>query len=166
MPARDPSGPVTLSVLDRLIDDDPKHNAEAPLTRPQSLRQLKAALKRDLEWLLNTRRTIDPVPDSARETFRSVYHYGFADISSKSVLSTQDQNDLLREMESAIAIFEPRLKRVKVRMEPLDDKSSSRVLRFIIDGLLNVDPAPEPVRFDTVLEIGKGQYEVKGEDGA
>jgi type VI secretion system protein ImpF len=164
MPARDPSGPVTLSVLDRLIDDDPKHSAEAPLTRPQSLRQLKAALKRDLEWLLNTRRTIDPAPESARETVRSVYHYGFADISSKSVLSSQDQNDLAREMESAITLYEPRLKRVKVRMEPLADRSQN--LRFVIEGLLNVDPEPEPVRFDTVLQIGKGEYEVKGEDGA
>src|SRR5947209_3805569 len=164
MARRDPSGPVTLSVLDRLIDNDPKHNAEAPLTRAQSLRALKAALKRDLEWLLNTRQTIDPAPDSARETARSVYQYGFADISSKSVLSTRDHNDLAREMESVIAIFEPRLKRVKVRMEPL--AASSQTLSFIIEGLLNMDPAPEPVRFDTVLELGKGEYEVKGENFA
>jgi type VI secretion system protein ImpF len=164
MARRDPSGPVTLSVLDRLIDNDPKHSAEAPLTRAQSLRALKAALKRDLEWLLNTRQTIDPAPDSARETARSVYQYGFADISSKSVLSSRDQNDLAREMESVIAIFEPRLKRVKVRMEPL--AASSQTLSFIIEGLLNVDPAPEPVRFDTVLELGKGEYEVKGENFA
>lgn len=164
MARRDASGPATLSVLDRLLDDDPKHSAEIPLTRAQSLRKLKEGLRRDLEWLLNTRRTIDPVPDSARETARSVYHYGFADISSRSVLSSQDHNDLVREMESVIALFEPRLKRVKVRMEPLADNSQS--LRFVIDGLLNVDPAPEPVRFDTVLELGKGGYEVRGEDGA
>ena len=25
-----------------------------------------------------------------------------------------------------------------------------------------MDPAPEPVRFDTVLELGKGEYEIKG----
>src|SRR6266571_6426673 len=120
MAKRDATGPVTLSVLDRLIDRDPKHNAEVPLTRAQSVRELKAALKRDLEWLLNTRRTIDPAPDSARETVRSVYHYGFADISSRSVLSSRDHSDLVREMESAIAIFEPRLKRAKVRMERME----------------------------------------------
>jgi type VI secretion system protein ImpF len=162
MPRNDASGPVALSVLDRLIDTDPKHSAEPPLTRAQSLRELKAGLKRDLEWLLNTRRTINPAPDSARETLRSVYHYGFADISSRSMLSTQDHTDLAREMESVIAVFEPRLKRVKVRMEPLSD--NYRTLRFIIEGLLNVDPAPEPVRFDTVLELGKGEYAVKGEE--
>src|SRR5579863_10401015 len=164
MARRDASGPVTLSVLDRLIDREPKNSSEVPLTRAQSLRELKVALERDLEWLLNTRRTIDPSPDSARETVRSVYHYGFADISSKSLLSSRDHNDLIREMESVIAVFEPRLKRAKVRMEKVE--GSYQALRFVIEGLLCMDPAPEPVRFDTVLELGKGAYEVKGEDSA
>jgi type VI secretion system protein ImpF len=162
MARRDATGPVTLSVLDRLIDRDPKTRSEIPFTRAQSLRELKLALKRDLEWLLNTRKTIDPAPDSARETVRSVYHYGFADISSKSVLSTRDHGDLVREMESAIAVFEPRLKRAKVRMEMAE--GSYRTLKFVIEGLLCMDPAPEPVRFDTVLELGKGEYEIKGAD--
>ena len=67
-------------------------------------------------------------------------------------------------MESAIATFEPRLKRAKVRMERVE--GGYRALRFVIEGLLCMDPAPEPVRFDTVLELGKGAYEVKGEDSA
>jgi type VI secretion system protein ImpF len=162
MARRDATGPVTLSVLDRLIDRDPKNHSEIPLTRAQSLRELKLALKRDLEWLLNSRKTIDPAPDSARETVRSVYHFGFADISSKAVLSTRDHSDLMRDMETAIAIFEPRLKRAKVRMEKVE--GSFRTLKFVIEGLLCMDPAPEPVRFDTVLELGKGEYEVKGAD--
>jgi len=162
MARREASGPVTLSVLDRLIDRDPKTHSEIPFTRAQSLRELRIALKRDLEWLLNTRKTIEPAPESARETVRSVYHYGFADISSKSVLSGRDQSDLIRDMEAAIAIFEPRLKRAKVRMEPVE--GSYRTLKFVIEGLLCMDPAPEPVRFDTVLELGKGEYEIKGAD--
>lgn len=164
MAKREVSGPVTLSVLDRLIDRDPKRSAEAPMTRAQSLRELKAAVKRDLEWLLNTRRTIEPAPESARETVRSVYHFGFTDLSSKYVLSGRDHSELSREMEATIAQFEPRLKRPKVRMEPVE--GNYRMLKFVIDGMLCMDPSPEPVRFDTVLELGKGQYEVKGEDGA
>jgi len=162
MAKRDATGPVTLSVLDRLIDRDPDTRAEIPFTRAQSLRELRLSLKRDLEWLLNTRKTIDPAPESARETTRSVYHYGFADISSKSVLSGRDHSDLIRDMELAIGIFEPRLKRARVRMEPVD--GNYRSLRFVIEGLLCMDPAPEPVRFDTVLELGKGEYEIKGAD--
>src|SRR6202790_5652609 len=162
MARRDATGPVTLSVLDRLIDQDPKTRSEIPFTRAQSLRELKLALKRDLEWLLNTRKTIDPVPDSARETVRSVYHYGFADISSKSVLSSRDHGDLIREMEAAIAVFEPRLKRARVRMEMAE--GNYRSVNFVINRLLCIDTAPEPVRFDTVLELGKGEYEIKGAD--
>jgi type VI secretion system protein ImpF len=162
MAKRDALGPVTLSVLDRLIDRDPKNSAEVPLTRAQSLRELRAGLKRDLEWLFNTRRTIDPVPDTARETARSVYQYGLADISSKSVISSRDQSELTRDMESAIALFEPRLKRAKVRMEPME--GSRHILTFVIEALMWMDPAPEPVRFDTVLELGKGEYEIGGSD--
>jgi len=162
MPKRDPTGPVTLSVLDRLIDRDPKTRSEIPLTRAQSLRELRISLKRDLEWLLNTRRTIEPVEESARETARSVYQYGFSDISSKSVLSTRDHSDLVRDMELSIAIFEPRLKRARVRIEFVE--GAYRTLKFVIEGMLCMDPAPEPVRFDTVLELGKGEYEIKGAD--
>lgn len=154
---------ITISVLDRLIDDDPKRNSEVPSTSAQSLRELKASVRRDLEWLLNTRRTIEPPAASARETLRSVYNYGLMDVTSKAGLSGHDQNDLLRDMESAIATFEPRLKRVKVRLEPQHDE---RTLHFAIEGLLQVDPAPQPVFFDTELELGKGVYEVRGEDGA
>jgi type VI secretion system protein ImpF len=162
MARTDASVPVTLSLLDRLIDNDPKHSEEAPLTRSQFLRALKASLKRDLEWLLNTRRTIDPVPNSNAETARSLYHYGFTDISSRSILSPEDHNDLTREIEAVIALFEPRLKRVKVRLEPV--AGQTQTLRFVIEGLLRVDPAPERVRFDTVLELGKAQYEVEADD--
>ena len=164
MASREASGPATLSVLDRLIDQDPKRSVEAPMTRAQSVREMKAALRRDLEWLLNTRQSIDPAPPAARETARSVYNYGLADISSRSLLSDKDHKDLAREMETALVLFEPRLKRPRVSMEVLD--RGYRALHFAIEGLLCMDPAPEPVRFDTLLEIGKGEYEVKGEDGA
>ena len=49
---------VTQSVLDRLMAVE-----EWPTTRAQSLRFFKDALKRDLEWLLNTRQP--PMPEIA-----------------------------------------------------------------------------------------------------
>jgi len=36
-------------------------------------------------------------------------------------------------------------------------------LRFQIQGLLRIDPAPERVTFDTVLELTSGEYQVKGD---
>ncbi len=163
--ARTPSdAPVTLSVLDRLIDRDPKNQSEGQMTRAQSVRHLKAALKRDLEWLLNTRRAIDPAPESSTELDHSLYNYGLPDFTGLSLRSTRDQQRIARMLETAIANFEPRISGVRVRMEPMPD--TARLLRFVIEGMLRIDPAPERVSFDTVLELSSGQYQVRGEPGA
>ena len=160
MPTTEREGPVTLSVLDRLIDQEPERKLEPPLTRSQSLRELTAALRRDLEWLLNTRRTVEESPASLKELERSLYNYGLPDVSSLYLRSPNDQGILLRAIKTAIDLFEPRLLNIKVTLEPAADET--RVLRFAIDGLLRMDPAPEHVFFDTVLEPMSGQYQVKG----
>lgn len=152
--------PVTLSVLDRLIDEEPKKTSEPPLTRAQSLRRLKEALKRDLEWLLNTRRNPDLGEGVYKETERSVLAYGLPDLSAFGLTSVRDQQRLRRALENAIAVFEPRIAGVRVQMEVLS--TISRGIRFHIQGLLLVNPNPEPITFDTVLELPAGQYEVKG----
>jgi type VI secretion system protein ImpF len=158
------SGPepnVTLSLLDRLVDHDLSLRTDPPLGRAQSLRQLKTSLRRDIEWLLNTRRSIEAMGDSSLEIERSLFNYGLPDISSLGVHSTQDQKRLLWMIESTIANFEPRIQGARVTMEPV--AGSARVLRFQIQGLLRIDPAPERVTFDTVLELTSGEYQVKGD---
>jgi type VI secretion system protein ImpF len=160
MPTTLREGPVTLSVMDRLVDLEPERKLEPALNRAQSVRELKAALRRDLEWLLNSRRTIEESPASLKEVGRSVYNYGLPDVSSLYLRSSKDQAFLLESIKMAVSLFEPRLLNVKVRMEPgTDDR---RAIRFAIEGLLRMDPAPEQVFFDTVLEPMSGQYQVKG----
>jgi type VI secretion system protein ImpF len=164
MPPPETKGIVTPSVLDRLIDREPKNRSEAMPTPAQSLRAMKAALRRDLEWLMNTRRVIDEPPETCTELRRSVYHYGLPDISSMSIFSTNDQNQLLKGMESALAFFEPRLTRVKVILRPT--AGAGRMVHFVIEGLLRVDPVPEQIVFDTVLELSSGSYQIQGDPGA
>jgi type VI secretion system protein ImpF len=154
-----------LSVLDRLIDNDPKRATEPPPSPAQSLRELKASLRRDIEWLFNTRRGIQEPPEGASELERSLYAYGLPDIGSVTSNAAQEYARLARTMESALAIFEPRLRSIRVTPVPASD-SLSRVLRFQVEGALRLEPVPEHVRFDTVLELTSGEYEVKGEPGA
>jgi type VI secretion system protein ImpF len=161
MPPVEKEGPVTLSVLDRLIDQEPERNLEPPMLRAQSLRELRASLRRDLEWLFNTRRPIDDVPETLREVERSVYNYGVRDTSSLFLRSPKDQDILSKSIKSAINMFEPRLMSVKVNLEPSSDVAHG--LHFTIEGMLRMDPAPEPVFFDTLLEPSKGEYRVKSE---
>jgi type VI secretion system protein ImpF len=161
MARSEPDPNVTLSIMERLVDNDAAARTDPQLGRSQSLRQLKAALRRDIEWLLNTRRSVQEVKDTGLELERSLFNYGLPDITSLGVHSTQDQKRLLWMIESTIAIFEPRIQDARVSMEPV--AGVARVMRFQIQGLLRIDPAPERVTFDTVLELTSGEYEVKGD---
>ncbi|MGA2433842.1 MAG: type VI secretion system baseplate subunit TssE [Bryobacteraceae bacterium] len=156
------SGPepnVTLSILDRLIDLAPGQAADPPARRAESLRQLKISLRRDLEWLLNTRRIPEAIEESSSELENSLYNYGLPDTTALGIHSIQDQNRLLRMIEVALATFEPRIQGARVSLE--QSAAGTRVMKFQIQGLLRIDPAPERVTFDTVLELIKGDYQVK-----
>jgi type VI secretion system protein ImpF len=76
MARRETEETVTQSVLERLIDLDPKAKTDPPQTRPQSVRQLKAALRRDLEWLLNTRQIPGGVPEEFQGFATATAYYG------------------------------------------------------------------------------------------
>ena len=154
---------VTQSVLDRLLDAEPGNTTEAGMTRSQSVRALKASVRRDLEWLLNSRRTPIEAGEEFPELNRSLYNYGFPDFSSFSLSNPRDQKRLLQSIETTISIFEPRLEAVRVIPVEADDKNLSRMLRFQIEALLKMDPAPEQITFDTVLSLTNGEYQVKGE---
>jgi len=161
MARNDPEPNVTLSLLDRLTDNDLSLAADPPVSRAQSVRQLKASLRQDLEWLLNTRRVAVPPPEGCTEVERSVYVYGLPDLTSFSLNNVKDQDRIQWLLESAISIFEPRLESVNVRMQELSP--GDRQVRFQIEGLLRMDPAPERITFDTVLELTSGTYKVKGD---
>lgn len=161
MPRFDNEIRITPSVLDRLIDEEPGVSHEAISTRQRSLRQLKQAVKRDLEWLLNTRQVVDGIPEGLTETNRSLAAFGLPDFTSVSVKSPAERNRVRRTLETAISNFEPRLQDVTVTVEPM--RANERTLRFRVDARLKVEPAPEPITFDTVLQLGSGQYVVQGE---
>jgi type VI secretion system protein ImpF len=161
----EPEQTVTQSVLERLIDREPGNSSDTPPTRAQSVRQLKASLRRDLEYLLNTRRTPDAVGSEFRELERSLFNYGLPDVTSLSWDSQRDRARLARMIEHTLGIFEPRLRQVKV-LTLESAPGAQQVLRFQIEGLLDMDPSPELISFDSVLQLSSGEYRVKGDGSA
>jgi type VI secretion system protein ImpF len=161
MPTFDSGIRITPSVLDRLIDHEPAVSSEPPPSRSRSLRQLKEAVRRDLEWLLNTRRLVDEIPPGLKETGRSLAAYGLPDLSSTSVKNPGEQGRLRRLIQTTIDIFEPRLRDVEVVLET--GRGMESALHFRIEANLQVEPAPEPITFDTTLQIASAQFEVQGE---
>lgn len=154
-------GPITLSVLDRLIDEKPNLSFEPPKPRAQSLRELRAAVRRDIEWLLNSRQPVQPVPEGCDEVAASLYNYGLPDITSANLASPDGRLRLVRAMEAALTQFEPRLANVRVVLNSASGEKTPQI-RFTVEGLLRIDPAPESVSFDTLLEVSNGEYKVQG----
>lgn len=150
--------PVRPSVLDRLVDEDPRSPADPPRDWAQSVADYRRGVLRDLEWLLNTRRMIQEPPQGLTELRSSVYTYGPPDISSLSGDTDAVRRRLVRQVEELIRTFEPRISGVRVSLA--EGGKESRQIRFVVEGLLRMEPDPERVKFDTVLEISSGTFVV------
>ena len=172
MPRSDADQPVTQPLLDRLIDreKDRDRDRSIPATagadpyraRSASVRGMKAALRRDLEWLLNTRRNPYAAPESMVELSQSLYNYGLPDFSALSADAPKDRQKLLIEIERTVALFEPRLRNIHVALIE-GSGAGTRALRFQIEGVLQMDPSPEHISFDGELQLASGEYQIRGE---
>ena len=151
---------TTLSILDRLVDGEPGNPTEAPASGTESLRQLKESVRRDLEWLLNTRQRTPDISTDFKELRRSLAAFGVRDFSTMSVRNSADQDFICRALQDAISIFEPRLRDVTVTAE--QGREFEHTLRFRIQAFLEVDPAPERVNFDTSLQLFSTEFKVRG----
>ena len=153
MATRDRDTTLRPSVLDRLV---------APDGGGSTVDRIRASVMADLEDLLNTRRTAEPAPEGFPEVQRSLYHYGLADLTSHSADHSETPARLARDIEEAIRLHEPRLTAVRVTVPELDHEVSRRRVHFMIEATLDVDPVPEAVIFDTVLDVTRGSFDVGG----
>ena len=152
---------LTPSVLDRLIDLEPDRKSELPANRTQVLEQMKASVGRDLQNLLNTRCRATGWPTGLDEVDKSLWAYGIPDCVGINTGSREQQETLRSTIARALELFEPRLVNIRVTIASADD-FNDRTLRFRIDALLRIDPAPEPVSYDSRLDVTAGDFSVKG----
>jgi len=78
-------------------------------------------------------------------------------VSAKSRI---EQDIMTKSIETALKYFEPRFSNLKVSLEPVSN--IDRSLKFRIEATLEVEPTPEAVVFDTVLQLGSGNFAVSG----
>ena len=99
------------SILDRLIDPE---SAGTAIMTGYSAEKMYRAVLRDLEDLLNTRRTAGTLPASLDEVSSSIVAFGLPDISSTEAGSTSARQDIAIAIRAVIDRFEPRLQDVSV----------------------------------------------------
>ena len=127
--------------------------------RHQSLKELKQSVRRDVEWLLNTRISHDGIPEGLEEVHNSLAAYGLPDFVGMSSKDSDERASLEKNIETALRIFEPRFMNLKVTLRDLD--TLERGVSFHIEANLKLEPTPEPIVFDTVLQVGSGDFEVR-----
>jgi type VI secretion system protein ImpF len=148
---------VQASILDRLIDDEPGNSRE-PVPEHFSIGQIRDTVARDLENLLNARRSILVPPVSYREVNNSLFVYGLPDYTSRNPGNVSVRSQLRLEIEKTISRFEPRLKNVAVHID--SRTANTRDLGFRITAVLVVNPITEPVTFDTSFDLNRSKYSI------
>lgn len=147
----DPDQPVLPSVLDRLLDPSPERERDAPRPRGQAMNELRDAVGRDLENLLNTRQRCLSTPADLSELDQSLVNYGIPDFSGANFATPQGRHEFQLAIERTIRRFEPRFKTVKVHLlENLEPED--RTVRFRIEALMYAEPAPEQMVYDSFID--------------
>ncbi len=155
---------VRLPLLDRLLDADPGSPRDAPVSPAMALEVLRAAVRRDLEALLNARRRRWPLPATTPELPASALGYGIPDATSGAYAMPDRREELAREVERVIRRFEPRLQQVRVELRESGNELD-RTLRLKVDAVLRTDPIPEPISFETVIEAVSHEVRVTERGG-
>jgi type VI secretion system protein ImpF len=161
MPPRPDNAAIVPSLLDRLTVPE-----SGPTVRHTgwnaALSQLKASLRRDLEALLNTRRRPGALGKDLPELARSSIRFGIPDFVAVNMGAQERQAAFGKALERVIRDYEPRLANVAVTLLP-PARGQDRTLCFRIEAMIRIEPAPEPIIFESVLDPISRTFSVKAE---
>lgn len=148
---------IRRSVFDRLITGaDTGHDG---LVMTYSVEQLRDAVARDLESLLNSRSVVDfEDPGTTHWVRRSVLCFGVRDFVGRVLTNSEEQRHIGRSLAHAIQTHEPRLRDVSIVFN--DTSATTNSLSFTIRALLIVYPAKEAVSFDALLQPSLSRFAV------
>ncbi len=145
-------GRAQLPLLDRLIDADPGEVSDRPLSAAAAMNALRASVCKDLEELLNTRRRWRSWDPHLAELDRSLVGFGLPDFAAGAFNDPRRREELRQLVEASIRRFEPRISSLRITLVDSADQLSA-TLRLRIEALLKADPVPEPITFDTLVDL-------------
>lgn len=138
---KDQRAPVLrLSVFDRLADED------VPF-----LEAMRLGIRADLEMLLNTDRRVVGWAAELNELDSSILNFGMMNFATTNLATDQRRASVVNQVGDIIRRWEPRLGNLRVTALPNID-ATDRSLRIRIEAEIMVDPNPEPMVFDTVID--------------
>lgn len=162
-----PSERLQPALLDRLTDDEPGQKVESRDQRVLSAQRLRAALMRDLAWLLNTGHfeTVEDLEDYGHVR-RSVLNYGIPDLTGLTIAGA-DTTQIERAVRQAIVDFEPRIapESLRVTVQTSENAMGRNAMVFRIEGELWAKPAPQALYLKTEVDLETGDVTVREGQG-
>lgn len=143
------------SLLDRFLIDEPHTEVSAK----QATKLLHEAVRRHVEWMLNSRRVSQPLHDPELQS--SLLNWGLPDVTAFAVRSKTDRTRIQRVLTDTITLMEPRLREVRVTIDETKDKEHA--LRFHVQAVLVCPPCRDRITFATVMDLATGVCSVKDE---
>ena len=144
-------------LFERLADYQPYEPGEPNPLRVYNREQLRESVRGEVARLLNTR-------CAAREDRNgSVIDYGIPDFSWMSAASGDNRRQLADTIARKVADFEPRLRQVRVNLEP--DQTDPGAVLGAIEAVLVVESIREPVSFPLVIHNKTGAADVASSSG-
>ena len=122
---------------------------------------LRATIRRELAWLLNTTNIealvdLEPFP----HVQSSVVNYGLSDLTGKA-LTHRQVLESAREIRKSIRLFEPRFERDSIAVDPSLDKATPNALIFSIQGDITSAAQAMPVTFRTEVDPETAAVDVR-----
>lgn len=121
---------------------------------------LRATVKRDLAWLLNTTQFgARGELEGFAQVQTSVLNYGVPDLAGRS-LHTRTILDRAREIRNAIRVFETRIDAESLVVEPVAADEKPNTIVFLIHAEISSGLRPVPVQYRTEVEADTASVEV------
>ncbi|KZS55086.1 type VI secretion system baseplate subunit TssE [Rhizobium anhuiense] len=152
------------SILDRLIDEAPDRAVDPPMSLVDQVRDVREAIRRDLEALLNTRRCPTTPPTALSELKDALVSYGVDGVVSANLMTDQAKLKLAQAIERRIALFETRLSDVRVTI--LKSRTmTERALRMRIQATFRLHEGMPPISFESTIDPSTQRFLVEAAHG-
>lgn len=153
------------TLLDRLRDDAPQRQTEAPGEYAVTRMQMRGIVQRDLAFLLNTM-SIEEHIDRERypEAAASTVNFGMPPLAG-AFMASRKWAEIERIIRRVIRDFEPRLIAETLVVAPSKDTEASEranVLSFEVRGMIRMDPYPLEFMVQSSLDLETSQVNITG----
>lgn len=156
------------TLMDRLRDDAPNRQVEAPEEYAVTRKQMRDIVQRDLAYLLNTTSIEDRIERERRpQAAASTINFGVPPLAG-AFIASRKWNDIECTIRRAITEFEPRLIPGSLVVAPRhasDAAGHHNILAFEVRGMIHMDPYPLEFMVQSSLDLETSEIRITGMRG-